>query len=86
MTYVVIGDGRDEEFAAKQVSVNVYLPPFHCLLYCSKLPTKQTLKLILAAGKYTYSHCVFKVIHIRKRSLCEGLEHDIVDRCIHSKK
>lgn len=70
VTYVVIGDGRDEEFAAKQVNVNVFLPSFPLLSFVFVLRQFTTIKLILAAGIYKYSHCVFfNVIHIRKRSL-----------------
>lgn len=32
VTYVVIGDGRDEEFAAKQVNLKVFMSPYPCLI------------------------------------------------------
>lgn len=40
VTYVVIGDGRDEEFAAKQVNLKVFMSLYPCLLLRVSLQAK----------------------------------------------
>lgn len=51
VTYVVIGDGRDEEFAAKQVKSSQLLLPTSCLCWAVFIPNS------ISVHEYTRSSC-----------------------------